>query len=113
MDDDFFVLAVQSLVPNAKFHAACGNPDFNKNRIIDWTDERPRPTDAELKTEFDRQKELYITNQYQRDRKPLYPQLEEQLDALWHAIDSGALDKTSKFYTDLKAVKDKHPKLSE
>ena len=113
MDDDFFVLAVQSLVPNAKFHAACGNQDFNKNRIIDWVDERPRPTDTELKTEFDRQKELYITNQYQRDRKPLYPQLEEQLVALWHAIDSGKLDKTSKFYTDLKAVKDKHPKPSE
>ena len=42
-----------------------------------------------------------------------YPDLKEQLDDLWHAIDSGALDKTSKFYIDLKAVKDKHPKPSE
>ena len=39
MDDDFFVLAVHSLVPNAKFHAACGNPDFDRNRIIKWDDE--------------------------------------------------------------------------
>jgi hypothetical protein len=29
---------------------------------------------------------------------------------LWHAIDTGTLDKTSDFYTKLKAVKDKYPK---
>ena len=39
-----------------------------------------------------------------------YPQLKEQLDMLWHAIDEGKLDKTSEFYLRLKAVKDEYPK---
>ena len=51
-----------------------------------------------------------IATQYQRDRNPEYPNKEEQLDMLWHAIDEGTLDKTSDFYTELKSVKDAHPK---
>ena len=39
-----------------------------------------------------------------------YPKLGEQFDLLWHALDAGTLDKTSDFYTKLKAVKDKYPK---
>jgi hypothetical protein len=39
-----------------------------------------------------------------------YPDIGEQLDMLWHAIDDNTLDKTSDFYTALKSVKDKNPK---
>ena len=39
-----------------------------------------------------------------------YPSVIEQLDLLWHAIDDGALDKTSDFYVQIKAVKTKWPK---
>lgn len=42
-----------------------------------------------------------------------YPSIEEQLDMLWHAIDTESLDKTSDFYINLKAVKDRFPKPSE
>jgi len=47
-------------------------------------------------------------NEYQRLRK--YPSLGDQLDMLWHAIDTNSLNKTSDFYTAIKAVKDAHPK---
>jgi len=47
---------------------------------------------------------------YTEKRKSSYPSLEEQFDLLWHAIDSGTLDKSSSFYTTLKATKDKYPK---
>ena len=43
-------------------------------------------------------------------RKSEYPIIGDQLDLLWHAIDEGTLDKTSDFYTSLKATKDKYPK---
>jgi hypothetical protein len=43
-------------------------------------------------------------------RKNKYPSIGDQLDMLWHAIDSGSLDKDSDFYTTLKAVKDANPK---
>ena len=48
---------------------------------------------------------------YTEKRKVSYPSLEEQFDLLWHAIDSGTLDKSSSFYTTLKATKDKYPKV--
>ena len=47
---------------------------------------------------------------YDVQREDSYPVLKEQFDLLWHAIDAGTLDKTSDFYTKLKAVKDKYPK---
>lgn len=47
---------------------------------------------------------------YSEKRKVAYPLIAEQLDMLWHAIDTGTLDKTSDFYTNLKVVKDKYPK---
>jgi len=50
----------------------------------------------------------YNAQEYQRLRQ--YPSLGDQLDMLWHAIDNGTLNKTSDFYTAIKAVKDAHPK---
>jgi len=47
---------------------------------------------------------------YKSQRLRQYPPLGDQLDMLWHAIDNGTLNKTSDFYTAIKAVKDAHPK---
>ena len=51
---------------------------------------------------------------YRDDRRDAYPLLADQLDMLWHAIDTGnwtaAKVKTTDFYTELKAVKDANPK---
>jgi hypothetical protein len=49
--------------------------------------------------------------EYKTSRK--YPSIGDQLDMLWHAIDNGTLNKTSDFYTAIKAVKDAHPKSVE
>ena len=62
--------------------------------------------EAKLQAEYDAQ-------QYQRDRAANYPELKEQLDLLWHAIDGGKFNVKSKetdFYKKLKAVKDANPK---
>lgn len=51
------------------------------------------------------------TRTYAEKRAMEYPEIGEQLDMIWHAIDSGeSLDKESDFYKALKAVKDKYPK---
>lgn len=50
---------------------------------------------------------------YSSKRERSYPNLKEQFDLLYHAIDAnefGADAKTSSFYTKLKAVKTKYPK---
>jgi 4-hydroxyphenylpyruvate dioxygenase-like putative hemolysin len=54
--------------------------------------------------------QLISSNQYKESRTTAYPSLTDQLDMLWHAIDSGTLDKTSEFYTSISAVKAKYPK---
>jgi len=50
------------------------------------------------------------SEEYKQIRAREYPRIADQLDMLWHAIDSGALNKTSDFYTTIKAVKDTYPK---
>jgi len=51
---------------------------------------------------------------YAELRRGTYPSIGDQLDMLWHAIDTGdwtaAKVKTTEFYTALKAVKTAHPK---
>ena len=49
---------------------------------------------------------------YREQRRIAYPNLGEQLDKLFHDIDSGTLDKTGSFYEIIKAVKDEIPRPS-
>ena len=49
-------------------------------------------------------------NLYKKQRVENYPNIGDQLDMLWHAIDNGTLNKTSDFYKTIKAVKDAYPK---
>ena len=77
--------------------------------VLEWFDvEQSQPTDDEIATELTRLQAEYDDNEYQRLRQ--YPSIGDQLDMLWHAIDSGTLNKTSDFYTTIKAVKDTYPK---
>lgn len=51
-----------------------------------------------------------IVWEYDTSRRKEYPNIEEQLDMLWHDINDGKLDKTGKFYLALKEIKDKYAK---
>lgn len=76
---------------------------------INWIDTvQTQPTQSQIDAEIIRLASVYTAHEYQRNR--VYPSLGDQLDMLWHAIDNGTLNKTSDFYTAIKAVKDAHPK---
>lgn len=78
---------------------------------LTWYDEvQTKPTELEVAEEVARLQSDYESKEYQRLRENKYPNIKSQLDMLWHAIDSGTLNKTSDFYTTIKAVKDAHPK---
>ena len=69
--------------------------------------------EAKVAEEIKRLQADYDSKQYQRDRADAYPDLKEQLDLLWHAIDGDKFNVKSKetdFYKKLKAVKDANPK---
>lgn len=81
---------------------------------IHWEDGNPKNiTKEQIQAKYDELVEADKKNQYQRDRAEDYPELKEQLDLLWHAIDGGKFNVKSKetdFYKKLKAVKDANPK---
>lgn len=53
---------------------------------------------------------LKHTSCHKARRAAEYPPMEEQLDALWHAMDRGDLPKVPEFYEPIKAVKEKFTK---
>jgi len=43
-------------------------------------------------------------------RRAEYPDIAEQMDALWHAMDRGDIAKVEPMYSQIKAVKERFPK---
>ena len=83
--------------------------------VLTWMDAvQTEPTQSEIDAEVIRLQAVYDAQEYARDRATEYPSIGDQLDMLWHAIDTGdwtaAKVKLTSFYTELKAVKDKYPK---
>jgi len=83
--------------------------------VLTWLDAvQTEPTQEEIDAEVIRLQAEYDSQEYARDRATEYPEIKDQLDMLWHAIDTGdwtaAKVKLTSFYTELKAVKDKYPK---
>ena len=91
---------------------AVSGEDVNR---ITWEDGNPTSitNDAILAKQTELQT-AYDAKAYARTRANAYPSIGDQLDMLWHAIDTGdwtaAKVKTTSFYTELKAVKDANPK---
>ena len=99
--------ALESLHPTAEWVV--------RGDTLEWLDENvTAPTQAEIDTEIARLQAAYDAKAYARAREAAYPSIGDQLDMLWHAVDTGdwtaAKVKTTEFYTALKAVKDANPK---
>jgi len=99
--------ALNSLKPNAEW--------VLRGDELEWLDVvQTEPTQEEIDAEVIRLQAVYDAQEYARDRATEYPTIGDQLDMLWHAIDTGdwtaAKVKLTSFYTELKAVKDKYPK---
>ena len=84
------------------------NPAYNDaGELIDYT---PSFTKEQLLAKWTEGYNDLNGKTYIYDRECEYPRLGEQLDALFHDIDEGKLDKTGSFYALLKEVKDTYPK---
>ena len=83
---------------------------LKKYEITEWVHEDPKKDIETLIADAESYKATYESTRYTYARGREYPEIKEQLDMLWHAIDGDALDKTSDFYTKLKKVKDDNPK---
>lgn len=102
--------ALMSLLPE---NTAFSVEDNDYTKVEFQTEGVVLPSQAEVEAEMARLQAIEDAVAYKSDRADAYPDLADQLDMLWHAIDSGTLDKTSDFYTTLKQVKDTNPKPTE
>ena len=94
--------AVYSLRPTAEY--------VIRGDVIEWLDtEQIQPTDAEIQAEIVRLQADYAATQYQRDRKPEYPDLAVLADALYWS-NQGDNTKLDEYYAACSAVKAKYPK---
>jgi len=94
--------ALLSLVPGSQF--GIENNDYS---TITWydTNECALPSYEEVQTEIIKLEAEWLRNEYQRQRKPEYPPITDQLDALFHA---GVFP--PEMAAQIQAIKDKYPK---
>tara|TARA_B100002019_G_scaffold171260_1_gene148024 strand:- start:1273 stop:1572 length:300 start_codon:yes stop_codon:yes gene_type:complete len=92
------IKAIQSLRPSAEWTMSGDE--------LNWLDTNTtKPTDAEIDAEMTRLQTEYDAKAYQRNRKPEYPDIGDQLDDLFKA---GAF--STEMAAKIQAVKDKYPK---
>jgi len=101
--------AIKHLRPGAKFEMIAGGGEFQFPKWEDPNGLLP-PTKDEIMKEFEFQKSEAEYYQYAYDRCHHYPDGFEQLDLLWHAVDSGVDLKESEWYKRIKKVKEDYPK---
>ena len=93
--------ALKKLRPTSSFSVV----DELYENIV-WLSDDVKPSKEEVQLEVARLQAEYDANKYQRDRKPEYPSLPEQLDMqYWDAING-----TTTWQDAIDAVKAKYPK---
>jgi len=99
--------ALSQLRPGEMWHLV----GEEKYENIVWTDPNTRkPSREEVEPLAAQFVADHQATQYRRDRRKVYPSINDQLDMLWHAMDDGALPRVDSFYDAIKAVKDANPK---
>ena len=93
--------AVHSLRPGASWFI---NGDAYEG--LEWTDEvQTKPTEEEIQEELQRLQAEYEAKEYQRQRAPEYPDIKDQLDAIWKGGDA-----YEEMLAKVMEVKAKYPK---
>ena len=100
MDKILYNKAIQNIFPDAGYSIEgtdystlgfnTGTTTSNGTAIYSWTTDEnySGPTEQEILTEYQKLVEEYENNQYQRQRAPEYPDIKDQLDAIWKGGDS-------------------------
>jgi hypothetical protein len=113
LNDKIIVYLKQNNISVVAGDFQTGQPDGEHDQILYWNVMRlgPEPTKDQLISAWNNKLTADEAQKYHSRRRSAYPSITEQLDMLWHAIDSGALDKTSDFYQGIASIKSQFPKL--
>ena len=97
-------VAIKKLRPNARFV-------LENNKFTQWWDPDglTAPSWDEVQEQFRKDADAFNAQHYARMRVKAYPSVGEQLDMLWHAIDSDINLKDSEWFAELKNIKETYP----
>ena len=101
------IQAIVAIDSNANVGAS-GDPYDADAITLTWTSSEI--SIADIKTKMAELQTAYDNNEYQRDRKPNYPLIAEQLDLLYKDMLADKGDKTGEWFKAIKKVKDDNPK---
>jgi predicted nuclease with TOPRIM domain len=76
--------ALKSLRPGAEW--TLRGDDYEGLQWLDKT--QSKPTEEEINQEIERLQAEYAAKEYQRQRAPEYPDIKDQLDAIWKGGDA-------------------------
>ena len=93
--------ALVSLAPGASWSMNADDYD----QIVWNSTDISKPTKEEVEAEVARLQAEYNAKEYQRQRAPEYPDIKDQLDAIWKGGDA-----YDEMLAKVMAVKDKYPK---
>lgn len=93
--------ALLSLAPGASWSMNADDYD----QIVWNSTDISKPTREEVEAEMARLQAEYDAKEYQRQRAPEYPNIKDQLDAIWKGGDA-----YDEMLAKVMAVKDKYPK---
>ena len=102
----------KDLIDNFKaIHALVGGAITQKaDGEIVYHDGQTPPTKEAIQAKLKELEDDYDAKEYQRDRAPNYPAIQEQLDLLYHDMTAGKGDKTGEWYKAVNKVKTDNPK---
>lgn len=101
--------AVERLRPNVR------KWDLSGNTFVDWEDESGSepPSWQEIQECLYEMYSIFEYYEYEREREKSYPTIGDQLDMLWHSMDSGEIPKATVWFDKIKEVKERIPKPEE
>lgn len=98
--------AIHNLRPMSKWHIT----GYSYEDLM-WDDEtQEKPSEQEILDEINRIIQQRKNDEYKTMRLNEYPNIGDQLDAFWHAMNNNIIEKIEPFYSQIKSIKDKYPK---
>lgn len=90
-----------------------GNPPGYNNQLCPYVGARwSIKQNCWVDTRSEAEKQAQAAEDIAFSRRSSYPSIGDQLDMLWHAMDQEVIPRVEPFYSEIKAVKDKYPKLA-
>ena len=117
MNKILYVKAIKNILPNVGFSVEgtdystfgfnTGETTSNGTAIYSWTkdEDYSGPTEEQILEEYNKLLSEYEAKEYQRLREPEYPDIKDQLDAIWKGGDA-----YEEMLAKVMEVKAKYPK---